>query len=329
MYECEYSREPVDFRLLWLRFLKKIWVFLLGALIGAIVAGGIHTVKKLVFSGGRTYQAETLYYLEYDCEPDYLLLVGYNYYTWNEIGHCDEIVEGIYEKMSGKITKEEIKNAVAISCDSDVRYVYARVTTHDKELSVEIADKLEDVLIKYALSRNDFADAYVITHADKAVETTNYRIRTAVILGFFAGLAASIVFWLIAAISDTSIFIPSTIEKRYHIPTLTAPSMEEFSINCENTLKNVERIGLYSVSGEPVLADYLSKFGSVVKLSFDIISDNTFIKPDALILEVKAGSHNGKKLERAIEELSRLSLPVSAIALVDEDEKLIKSYYRK
>lgn len=329
MYECDYSREPVDYRLLWLRFLKKIWVFILGALIGAIVVGSIHSVKKLILTGGRTYQAETLYYLEYDCELDILTSVGYNYYTWNEIGHCDEIVDGVYEKIAGKTTKEEIRNAIAISCDSDVRYVYARVTTHDKALSLEIADALEDVLVKFALSRNEFSDAYVITHAEETIEATNYRIKTALILGAFIGLAASIIFWLIAAISDTSIYIPSTIEKRYHIPTLTAPSMEEFEVNCETILGGAKEIGLYTVSKETVLADKLSKYGSVVTFTMDEVAEISLKKPDAIIVEVKAGSHNGKKLERAIEELMRVSLPVSAIALVSEDERLIKSYYRK
>lgn len=187
MYECEYSREPVDYRLIWLRFLKSIWIFFVCAIIGAAVVGGIHSIKKLVVSGGRSYQAESLYYFEYGCSTEVLTTTAYNYYTWGEIGKSDLIVDALLEKVGDKVSREELRASITLTCDSDVRYVYSRVTTHDRNLSVEIAKAMESVLPAFVLNHKEFSDAYVVTHAESAIEVTNYRIGNAIILGCFIG----------------------------------------------------------------------------------------------------------------------------------------------
>ncbi len=40
MWETKYAREPIDYRLFFLMLLKKIWVFPLAAIIGALFVGG-------------------------------------------------------------------------------------------------------------------------------------------------------------------------------------------------------------------------------------------------------------------------------------------------
>lgn len=329
MYECEYSREPVDYRLLWLLFVRKIWVFLLCALAGAILVGGVHSVLKLVLSGGRSYQAETVYYVEYDCELADLSTSAYNFYTWGEIGRSDAIIDALYDKMSGRIPKDELRNDVLLSCDSDVRYIYARVTTHEKNLSLEVSKELEPIFIDYVLGKNEFSTAYVVTKASTETDVTNYRIKNALILGAFIGFFASVILWLMYATMDTSVYVPATIEKRYHIPTLTAPSMREFDTNCKALLSPKEAVGLYAIEGETTLSDVLSKYVKVETVTEDLFLTWAKEKHYDVVIELKASNHNGKKLERALEELARLSICVTAIVLVSEDSKLINSYYRR
>ena len=50
---------------------------------------------------------------------------------------------------------------------------------------------------------------------------------------------------------------------------------------------------------------------------------------ECVVVAVKAGAHNGKRLERTLEELGRINAHVAAFVLVDEDAKLIKKYYSK
>ncbi len=329
MYECEYSREPVDSRLLWLRFIRKIWLFIVCAALGALLVGSIHSIKRLIISGGRSYQAETLYYVEYDCKLENLSTSPYNFYTWGEIGRSDAIIDALYDKMSGSITKEELKNAVLLTCDSDVRYIYARVTMHEKNLSLEVANKLEPIFIDYVLGKAEFSDAYVVTKASMEKDVTNYRIKNALILGAFIGFFAAVILWFMYALTDTSVYVPATIEKRYHIPTLTAPSMREFDTNCKSILSPKETVGLYAIEGETTLSDVFSKYVNVETITDDLFLMWAREKHYDVVIELKAANHNGKKLERALEELARLSINVCAIVLVSEDSKLINSYYRR
>ena len=49
---------------------------------------------------------------------------------------------------------------------------------------------------------------------------------------------------------------------------------------------------------------------------------------DKLVLLVRAGAKNGKKIERAVEQIRRQDLEIGGAFLFDEDKKLIKQYYR-
>ena len=49
---------------------------------------------------------------------------------------------------------------------------------------------------------------------------------------------------------------------------------------------------------------------------------------DAVILMVEAGAKNGKKIERVLQQLGRQDIKLCGAFLYNEDEKLIKHYYR-
>jgi hypothetical protein len=92
---------------------------------------------------------------------------------------------------------------------------------------------------------------------------------------------------------------------------------------------------LISHSGEDSVLDALS--GDYEKVIFeDIFSDKTeedvykkIKECDAAVIIARAGAHNGKKIERLLEQLSRQDIKPVAFALAGEDEWLIRSYYGK
>ena len=63
MWECEYSREPMDYRLLWLRFLRKIWIVPVAVLVGVALVAGCHFYARTAARGGRTYQTESSFFI--------------------------------------------------------------------------------------------------------------------------------------------------------------------------------------------------------------------------------------------------------------------------
>lgn len=329
MWECKYARETVDYRLTFLRLLKKIWLLPLSAVLGALLIGSIYYMSRMCFGNGRTYQTETLFYIKYlgsNESEEYLYI---NQYTWGEILTTDFFVDSIIADTNGEFTKEEILDSTYAGVESDVRYLYTRCTTRSPERS-ELLDKaLEKAVVAYGVNQKEF---YEITPVRKETkDVSNIRLGTACILGASGGLFICIVIWLVSAITDTSVYLPSTLERRYKRRALGAPSMPEFAVNCKLLLS--EKPGVWVVPGD----GETSIEGLDLSVNY-LPCDNPIAKPETagllkdascVIVAVRAGAHNGKRLERTLEELTRLGAIVSAFVLVDEDKKLIERYYRK
>ena len=134
MWECNYSKEPVNYRLLWLKLLKKIWMIPASMVAGAIVVFGIYFLYKTVITG-RTYQVENIYYIDFAEDSGGTQYTWVNQYTWSELADMDVFINGIYEDLGGSVSKEDLQKYSDCTVEADGRYLYMRITTHDPELS--------------------------------------------------------------------------------------------------------------------------------------------------------------------------------------------------
>lgn len=333
MWECEYSREPVDYRLLWLRFLKKIWMIPVAVLAGVVLVGACHLFVKTVARGGRTYQAESIFYIDFaedtrGEEYDY-----YNYFTWGEVIHTDFFMDYVYEKMSGELSVEEIASYITATVDSDVRYLYVRCNTHSPELSVKLASIMEEVVPKFADIRKEMSSIEIAKTADNAKDSSKIRLGNACFLGGCLGLGLSMFLILIVLIVDPAIYIPSAVEKRYHITCLGAAFMPEFAPNWKYVLGDAVKIA--KVYADEDFQEEHSIQGDTERT---IVScRNPVEHPEELerirecekvLLVLRAGRKNNKAFERLIEQLGRQNIKITAVILADTDEKLLSAYYR-
>lgn len=327
MYQCAYSREPVNFRLLALRILKKFWVipaFIIG---GAAIVLGIYFFYKTVITG-RTYQVQNIYYIDFAEDSSGAQYTWVNQYTWSELSDMNVFIDGIYEDLGGAVSKEELRAASDCTVEADGRYLYMRITTKDPVLSQKVANSYEKTLFAFCDEHKEFNNI-VCEHHGEVKEHSNIRVKEVCIIGAVMGLILLLAIALVRDVTDTSVYIPATVEYRYHIPTLGAPSMEEFATNVDHFLKGKKRIAVINLDQGEKGAEYVGEnavdllnpiFDSKV---YDQISDF-----DAVVVSIKAGAHNGKQFERLIEELSRLDVNIDAVMLTKEDTKLIKRYYR-
>lgn len=329
MWECKYSKEAVDYRLFFLRLLKKIWLLPLSALLGCIVIGGIYYMSKFVWGEGRTYQTEVMYYIDFSEDSMGSQYEYINQYTWGELISTDFFMDFCYDTLSHRFSKEEILASSYAGIESDVRYLYTRNTAHTQADAKALSEALEKAVIAFGESQKEFVSITPVRHIDKDV--SNIRLMTACVLGACIGLFVCIVSWLIATLLDTSVYLPATLERRYKRHALGAPSMPEFLPNCKLLLGDKQGIWVVpsdeetSIEGLDLSVNYLP-------------CDNPWVKPETagmlkdagcVIVAVKAGAHNGKRLERTLEELGRLGAIVFGFVLLNEDEKLIKRYYKK
>lgn len=334
MWECEYSREPVDYRLLWLRFLRKIWMIPFAVLAGIVLVGACHYYAKTAARGGRIYQAESIFYIDFAEDTQGETYDYYNYFTWSEVIHTDFFMDHIYEKMGGELSAEEIASYITATIDSDVRYLYVRCNTHSPELSVRLASIMEEAVPKFADIRKEMRSIEMVKAADNAKDNTNIRLGVACILGGCVGLGLSIFLILIALVVDPAIHIPSTVEKRYHILCLGAVFMPEFAPNWKYVLKDAVKIAKVFVDEE--LQEKECRIQEDMERKI-ISCRNPVEHPEELdqirecekvLLVLRAGRKNNKAFERLIEQLGRQDIKITAVVLADADEKLLSAYYR-
>lgn len=324
----------MDHRLLWLRFLKKMWIVPLAVLAGAIVVGAVYYYSRTAARGGRTYQAESIFYVDFAEDARGEAYDYYNYYTWSEVIHTDHFMDYVREKVDGELSRETLESYVTATVVSDVRYLYVRCNTHSPELSVRLASAMEEAVLKYADLRKELRSIELVKAGDSAKDSSKVRLGNAFFLGGCLGFVTSVLGILIALTVDTAVYLPSTVEKRYHVACLGAPFLPEYAPNWEYFLKNAARVAVVFADEEPPEED----FGVRGDTEREIVTCRNPVEHpgeldrirgcEAVILVLKAGCRNDKVFERLLEQLGRQEIKVTAAALACADKKLLSAYYR-
>lgn len=334
MWECERSREPVDYRLLWLRFLRKAWIVPLAVLAGIVLVGSAYFYSRTGARGGRTYQAESMFYLDFAENAQGEEYGYYNYFTWNEVIHTDFFMDYVREEMGGELTGEEIASYVTATVDSDVRYLYVRCNTHSPELSVRLAAIMEEIVPQFANLRKELQAIELAKAGDSAKDSSKIRMGNAFFLGGCLGFGTSVLWLLIALTVDTAVYLPATVEKRYHIACLGAPFLPEYAPNWEHFLKGASKTAMVFVDEDRPDEEFVVQGGAGGEI---VTCGNPVEHPeelegirqcDAVLLVLKAGCKNDKAFERLLEQLGRQDVRVTAVVLARADKKLLSAYYR-
>lgn len=331
MWECRYSREPVDYKLLTLRFLRRIWILPIAVLAGIVLVGACYYHVRITARGGRTYQAESVFYVEYTESPggdNY-----YNYFTWGEVIHMDFFVDAVYEKMNGGLSRQEILSYITATVVSDARYVYVYCNTHSPELSVKLASIMEEIVPSFVDVRGEIRSIEVAKTGDYVKDSSKLWMGNAILLGAGLGLGIA-VFWILAAlVVDPAVYLPSTVEKRYHITCLGAPFMSEFAPNWKYVLKDAVTVAEVFVDGDPQgegIAVTEDKKRRIVSCKNPVGYPEELDKLrecEEVLLVLKAGRKNDKVFERLLEQLGRQDIKVTAVILDMADKKLLSAYY--
>lgn len=340
MWECEYGRESLDYRLLWLRFLRRIWILPIAVLAGTVLVGGIYYYSRTAARGGRTYQAESVFYIDFAENAQGETYDYYNYFTWGEVIHTDFFMDHVYEEMKDQCSREELISYITATVDSDVRYLYVRCDTHDPELSVRLAAVMETIVPQFAKTRKEIASIEVVKKGNTAADSSKIRLGNACVLGACLGLAVAVFAILTVLILDTGVYLPATIERRYHMVCLGTPFLPEFAPNWKLYLKDAAKVALVFLD-EEIPAEYpqhaetdgpefmedqkIMICGNPVEHAEEL---EKIRNCDCAVLCLKAGCRNQEAFQRLLEQLGRQKIPVTAAILISADRKLLSAYYR-
>ena len=232
-----YSKEPVDFRLMVLVSLRRIRFIIYGIALGALIFGGCYYLARTVFSGRPEYRAEAKVYLQYidnvEIENIYI-----NKQTWEDLVYNDIVADYAAEEIGRSLDIEEVKAKVSATLLTDTRIVVVSSQSTSQAEAKLLANKYADAIARFAPELKEIEDARIISSANSA-DKVGFEDRTwAMSLSgaIFGGVVSAIIVFLYF-IWDSSIYIPSTSEIRYGIPTLgiATDQMRKFSIRTEDS----------------------------------------------------------------------------------------------
>lgn len=398
MWECDYGKEPLDIRLLVLRFLRRSPVILLAALLGAVCIGGPYFLRKVTFGPAKEYEAVTDFYIDYAVQESGEEYTYFNQTTWTQLITDDVFTDKILMYMSGMklpavtdepqkvslqdaeewsgslpdiekaagITKQELREYLYATMLSDTRIVTTTITTNDPALTMKIEKALLQAMEEFGREQKEIADVRILQEpAEASLVIADVRTFRACMLGAVIFVFVTVFYLLIYFVLDEGIYIPATFERRYGVPMLGTICSGELTILVEKLFSGEETSSepvLVSADGTVVLEqvrealseagiratldenlnEILSKLdegrtpekgnharrGEETDRRAETLRKEHFgrVKNRKLLLVVKAGAHNGKRIEKLLDFCKKCDLEVAAALLWEADEKLIRAY---
>ena len=344
MWDLNYGQEPMDWKLLAIHLLKKIWMIVASVLAGALLIGGTYFLAKVVFGPAKEYQSVSKYYIDFALDENGEVYEYFNQYTWEDLIKTDAIIEYALEQMETPVEKDEMLESVSATLLSDTRVLTAYVTTNSETNTLAIAKALELSIIHFGEQQKEISQISILTAVSKADQViADIRTLRAFILGGVLGLFISLTSILLIYIWDDSVYIPATFERRYHIPMLGTIYSKELIPNLTFLARDCNTIAFVPIDEDLEITYVIQKVeeeleaeakedafvkvlgvGSVVS---DPSRSASLREVDGIILVVRAADHNGKLIEKTLSLLSKQDIKIKAALLWEADEALQRCYY--
>lgn len=355
MWECNYGKEPFDLKLMVLRLIKNIWIPLLGTIAGLMLVVGAYYLLT-IHGKPRQYEITTTYYVDYATAPWLDATYYINDFTWNTWVKSDELIGSIREKaaMAETATKEQMQGYLSASLESDLNVPVFTVRTEDVSLTLLLNEALKETLFEFADRQKEIQEIRVVDTEGPHPVIIDNRTVQALILGSVLGLFFTLVIMGIRYLCDDSIRIPNTFTYRYGIPMLgviECPSSMEAKDSMEDD--SIEKDGCLSAEVREHLKYVFREKGQIAVTATDpdadiqaavqvlgaeryesvpwVVGDPGAVtalrKAEGILLLVKAGAYNGKRIEKVLEFLRIQGCTVDGALLWNGDRKLIQAYF--
>lgn len=326
--KVKYTDETLNLRSFYLRFLKKIWILPVAALIGAILAGGIYYLVTVTFGPERRYEAQARFYLTYS-DDAYIrnaegerVLDWYNGATWTNFIFNDhdfllELVktmkeEGVdisqermkvleaaggpdisnqlqaLEEVGVDVIKDESKINVKGDIISNERFLLVTINETDKEL----VEKLTDAFIKSL-------ESYPTYNASKAFESIVCTSKSDVYLEKADNrIVVAIIFGAILAafLAFLAILLFDAVDEAVYVPE---DCEKRYGIRVLGTVfQGSEACDLLSGELAKLYDKYVADKENIVLISSDAADNASFSEKDLESVKKTLGSDYDEKLSK-------------------------------
>lgn len=206
--KMKYMDEGMDCKKYFLFLLKKFWVLLLAAFIGAVLGGGIYLFYHVVINSNREYRAESQLYLNFAPDETGETYQAYNGYTWNDLMSTDPILNTTMSYLPKDYTKEEVEAATSAEILSDLRVLTITITTSDPNRTEEILRATDLSLVDLGKTAKEFRDIEIYKETEAEIVAVGQRLLQAVLVGVFLAVIVTFLAMALLYVLDDKIYVP-------------------------------------------------------------------------------------------------------------------------
>lgn len=209
MREIRYADTGMDMKKLLLRFIGKIWLVFLAAVMGAAIGGVIYTVSHIVPESEREYQAVAKVYLDFAADETGEVYQAYNGYTWNDLMATDPILNKTMAYLPEDYSRDEVVAATEAEILSDIRLLTVYITTHEQTRCDAILKATGRALTELGDTAKEFKQIEVIQTTDAALVTADSRTVQAVLVGLVTAVVLLLLGMMFYYVLDDRILVAS------------------------------------------------------------------------------------------------------------------------
>ncbi len=351
MLTKQYGKEPFDLQLCLLLFARKLWVFVLGGVVGGLLIGGIYTLKNVVFAPVPKYEMVSEYYMEYALNQEGKEYTAFNQVTWGSMIYADDIIEPMLLKLNeiqkdiiNPPNKEQVKQSISATLLSDTRILTTTVVGDEKEEVENINTALLFSLEEFGKNQKEFVTIRPMNIPEQAsIQKLDIRVWNATILGIVIGLSITGFCLLLFIAWDDRIYVPDIFEKRYNLPMLgciKTPLCKENAkeirtkenpytillVDKNTSMKQVGKNEIWeNITGETNAdIDRITLINNPFWEAENLNKINTGAK---ILLVISAARHNCKLIETTLQIIEKREGQIIAGVLIEDSKSLQKQYY--
>ncbi len=334
--ENEYMQREIDWKKIWLLYLRRIGLILLTMIFTAALTAGIYKVVKAFNYEGQFYRVSSDYYItfnfdEYETSVDY-----YNAYTWDSILRDDPIVDEAVAILGGQVTKEQVKEAITGEMLGDYRILTVHATSKDPEIAQLIADAYHTSLEKFA-DKIEMLDAIELWSQEELTAVVEKDLTpNAILLGSVLGVVIAVFAVAFLCLMDDSIYLESDFIQRFQVPFLGMITKKKAEASKTELKENLSYLcnedNYYLVMLDEKSADAATEMmalysGIKGKISMHGADLDILRNSSGAILLLPWGDKNGRRCEKVIHFLEKQDCKIAGAVLTDADDGFLRKYY--
>ena len=312
MKQKGYLEQGLDLKRLVLVLGRKLWLIVIGAIVGAILGGLTYKIVTNIVDGEPEYRASADYYITFFGEGAHY----FNAYTWDGILRDDPIVDYALTLLPENITKEMIKEAVSGEMLGDYRILTVHVNANTKELADTIAKAYQDSLWNFG-QEMELLDEVTLWSQENAVEfEKNNKTGNAALLGALIITLLVIFCLLFYYVLEDACYVERDAEERFGLPVLGILTKKQDKIQ-EQILKDNLRFTFRDTEVENWNGEVIPTEEEYTRLR----------NANNVLINIPWGRNNGRQVERVLRQMKLQDCDVKGIVITEADDAFVKAYY--